>query len=235
MARTEIPAYRTIHILGDSFSVGLYATAGNSYRDKLLVSLQALNPSNASSNYSVAAVTGARLVDQVSDLAGALGARLGRPDLILIAIGQNDTNLGTGITAEMFRSAAETVIDYAVTTLRTPVIVSALPQSPWADHGERTQRMAQFSEILRETAESRGQHYLRGWAHAMSIAGMSRLSDVPDNATAYDGYHPNNDGHQELHDALWAELEPLLRQSLHVGSGTRAAAGPRAEAGRNAA
>lgn len=205
-ATTIYTVYGSIHILGDSFSGGLYATAGHAYRDLLLTSLQGVNAGMGATSWSSHAITGGKLVTQTSDLPGALGVFYD-PDLILLAMGQNDVTAAE--TSANFRSAAEQVLDYAQGTMQVPILVVAIPFQPgWA--GATLTRAQAFNAILQEEATERNIPYLPSWEDALTSDGLSQAGDVPDEATAGDSYHPNNFGHRQLHDALWADFEPYL-------------------------
>ena len=209
-ALEALNVYGSIHILGDSFSGGVYATAGHTYRELLLVSMQAVNAGLGATSWSSHAITGGKLTGQLSDIPGALGVFYD-PDLVILAMGQNDVTAAE--TSADFRSAAEQILDYAINTMAIPIIVVAIPLQPtWT--GATLTRALEFNAILEEEAGTRGMPYLAGWADCLTAGGLSQSGDVPLEATAYDGYHPNNTGHQQLHDALWAELETTLYLDL---------------------
>jgi lysophospholipase L1-like esterase len=150
------------------------------------------------------------MVDQPSNLAAALAASL-NPQLIIMALGQNDVT--GGVAAAAFRAAAQQVLNYAVNTMHVPIVVVAIPLQPtWT--GTTEAKALEFNTILREEAVARGMPYVAGWARCLTSAGISQAGDVPAQATASDGYHPNNTGHQQLHDALWAEMKGILYVDL---------------------
>lgn len=202
----HVQSYTKIHILGDSFSGGLFATTGNSYREKLKVTMQALEPQLGSASYTSWAITGGKLVDQTSDLAGALGVVF-NPDLLVLCMGQNDVTAAVANAA--FQTAVQQTLDYALNVMFRPIFVNAIPHQPgWV--GTIKTRATSFNTILSTEAAARSMPYMPSWTSCLNAAGLSQAGDVPLQATAADGYHPNNTGHQQLHNAIWTDMQPLL-------------------------
>lgn len=226
----DYPAYPRIQVTGDSFSGGLYATPGNSYRELLLPRLQSVNPLNASVLWQSYAITGGRMADQ------ALVPSVAFPDcdLLFVQLGQNDL----ARTAEQFLADTRTCFNY-IGTLKCAVIVIAIPFQPgWWGQVTGTKALA-FNAILEYEALVRGFKWAGRWQEALTPAGQSSAGDViAASATAADGYHPNNGGHLQLLNALWLDVEPMLKQALRrPASATHAdVSGTRTEAtGRTAA
>lgn len=215
------PAYPRIQITGDSFSGGLYATAGNSYRELLFPLLQGINYLNGTTLWQSWAITGGRMADQ------ALIPSVAFPDcdLLFVQLGQNDL----ARTTDQFLADTRTCFNY-IGTLKCAVIVIAIPFQPgWWGQAYGTKALA-FNAILEFEALIRGFKWAGRWQEALTPAGISSSGDViAASATAADGYHPNNAGHLQLLNALWLDVEPMLKQALrrpasaiHVDvSGTR--------------
>lgn len=227
----DYPAYLRIQVTGDSFSGGLYATAGNSYRELLLPRLQGVNSLNAATLWQSYAITGGRMADQ------ALVPSIAFPecDLLIVALGQNDLPR----TADQFLADTRTCFNYIAGTLKCSVIIVAIPFQPgWWGQATGTKALA-FNAILKYEAEVRGFKWAGRWQEALTPAGQSASGDVSAaSASAADGYHPNNTGHLQLVNALWLDIEPMVKHALrrpasatHItAAGSRAAASGRAAA-----
>lgn len=232
MARLS-PSYQRIHFIGDSFTVGLYGTPGNTYRERLLVGLQGLNAETGTEAYVVYAGSGAKLVDQVA-VARFVVRAFNHPDLIILAMGQNDFT--GGISLIDFENGVNGLLDYIKDNATCPCIVVALPFQPhWPTTGASTVAR-QYNDILKTGAEARNFLYASRWETALTEAGRSVGADVPLNATAWDGFHPNNTGHLQLYNALWADVGVRLSGAMHrKASGRAAASGRTAASSRTAA
>lgn len=237
MSNRTVPAYKRVHILGDSYTQGLYATAGNEYRALLLTSLQSVNALNATEIWSKSSVVGGKLVDQLGNLPGAW-LYLNRPHLCFLALGQNDRGGPTPVDESTFRGAARDVMDYVVNFLPSyaVLIVVAVPFQPTWPGTINGTYAAIYNRILREEAEDRGFWFAPNWDDAQTPAGISSAADViAGEATTADGYHPNNTGHQQLHDALWGDIGGLVSRALRRKTNARAQATGRAAASGRAA
>jgi lysophospholipase L1-like esterase len=216
MARTY-PAYPRVHFVGDSFTVGLYATSNHEYRTLIKASLQALNPLTGSEAWTLIAADGAKMSDQAADTYGVFGRV--RYDLLILAMGQNDINAGHS-TAQ-FRSDTETCLNYVADNTTAQAIVVAVPFQPgwfgtvYAQFGDA------YNAILQEEALERGFYYADSWKQCLTPAGLSAPPDVPVSASASDFYHPNNTGHLQLHNALWKDILPLVSGALRFETDSR--------------
>lgn len=203
-----------IHLVGDSFTVGYYATAGNAYRDRLLVTLQTLNPHYGSELYDQIAADGAKVSQQVGNLWGVF-----RPDrdpqVIIFALGQNDSS-GTPRTQTQFQGDVQVCFDYVQSTTRAGMIVLAVPRQPGVWQGTtRGAAVDGYDVTLQTEAESRGFFYAPRWDMCLTMPGISQPVDVASgNATTGDGYHPNNFGHSQLHDALWKDIQGVITRAM---------------------
>lgn len=207
------PIYPRIHMVGDSFTTGLYATAGNEYRTILRSYIQAANPLHASEAWTLIAAAGALMSEQTVALSGVFGA-VGNLnyDLLILAIGQNDG--GAGHTAEQFRADTVICLDYIQANYPlAQVLVMAIPINPWAYKTTLGDLWNSYNEVLREEAAVRDYWFSDRWAQALSKANLSAPADVPLQATAADTYHPNNGGHLALANAMWADLSVILGQA----------------------
>ena len=228
--------YPHIRIGGDSFSQGIYATPIESaaYRPLLLAQIQAQNAGNGTT-YSVGGVIGGKLVDivtSVSNLAGFFFIE-SHPNLIILALGQNDLNSETTAT---FEAAVITAFDYLRDSVPlAAIMIVAIPQQISWINTTRGNLAVQFNEILRAQTAAYNFVYASSWDRALSERGIATPADVPDYATVGDYYHPNNFGHAELADALWRDLGPLLAGAIRRIASSRAAASTRAAASSRAA
>lgn len=206
MSSRTAPAYPAIHITGDSFTGGLYATTGNNYRTLLQPLLQGANAANAGS-YTQWAITGGKMADQVGSEAVVFPAC----NLLIVALGQNDV---PSRSVEQFQADTISCFSYIATYLTCAVIVVAIPFGPYW-HGTATgAKGLQFNAVLKAQAESRGFYWAPSWEIALTWAGIAQASDVPLQATAADSYHPNNFGHQQLLAALWKDAQPLVSRAM---------------------
>lgn len=219
-----------IHFVGDSFTVGMYATAGNSYREKLLATLQSINPLYGSERWSNIAADGARVSQQVTQLPGVF-----RPDydahVIIFALGQNDSNTPPR-TPEQFRQDVQACFDYVKNNTRSHMIVLAIPFQPAWTGSSRAAVCDGYNQILMEEALLRNFGYAPSWRSALLASGVSQSGDVnAANASNADGYHPNNTGHTQLYNALWRDISGVLTRAMRrpvtrsVASGRSSATG----------
>lgn len=142
------------------------------------------------------------MVDQTSNLSAAWGTTF-NPQLLMLAMGQNDAT--AAVTNAAFQTAVQQTLDYAKNVMHLPTFVIAIPKQPgWT--GTLLTRANDFNTILSTEAAARGMPYMPSWATALTAGGLSQAADVPANATQADGYHPNNLGHTQLHDALWNDM-----------------------------
>lgn len=228
--------YKRIGIVGDSFTAGLYATAGNDFKSLLLTTLQSEDSDHGSIQYYKGGVSGGLMEDAANNLSGFFQLSK-RAQIIIMPLGQND--ISGARTGTQFRADTETCMDYVLNNSNAALLVVAIPfQISWKSSGSGSGATARaFNTILKEEATARGFHYLPSWADAMTAAGISQSGDIAGGqATTEDGYHPNNTGHQQLHDALWVDLSPLIVSALRRGATGRSEAAGRTEAvGRAAA
>lgn len=235
MTRANL-TYPRIHVVGDSFTAGLYATAGNGYRDLLYTTLQGVDADNGSVTWFKGGVSGGKMQDAATgtNLIGFFRPEY-QPEFMILLLGQND--LTAGRTTTEFRADTETCLDYVRDNCDAYVFVVAVPMQPsW--RGNATELTANaYNAILKEEAEARGWMYLDGWARCLTLAGIASTGDVAaSEATVEDDYHPNNTGHQQLHDALWADLLPHFGNALRRQTTSRTLASGRSVAsGRTAA
>lgn len=223
-----------IHFVGDSFTVGMYATAGNSYRDKLLVTLQSINPLYGSERWSNIAADGARVSQQVSQLFGVF-----RPDydahVIIFALGQNDSNTPPR-TNEQFRQDVQLCFDYVKANTRSFMIVLAIPFQPTWTGTSRAAVCDEYNNILMEEALLRDFYYAPSWRSALLPSGISQSGDVTAaNASNTDGYHPNNTGHTQLYNALWKDISGVLTRAMRRSTTRSVASGRTSATGRGTA
>lgn len=223
--------YPRIHVVGDSFTAGLYATTGNDYRSLLYDALVAVDADNASVVWFKGGVSGGLMQDaaaSASDLQGFFRPEY-HPDFIILALGQND--LTAGRTSGELETDTQTCLDYVQANCDAFVFVVAVPMQPSWRGGVSELLATAYNNVLRAEAEARGWAYLDGWARCLTAAGISGAGDVgAAEATAEDGYHPNNTGHQQLLDALWADLLPFIGQALRRVTASRSLASGRAAA-----
>lgn len=236
MARSA-PLYGRIAINGDSYSKGLNATnyETTAYRALLLDSLQALNAGNGADLWLRGSDTGATVSGAANNPIGFFVAA--QPALIIMALGQNDTNTATWDQAT-FEANVQTCLDHVLNQAACQCCVVSIPYQPsWAGSNPTRQGYAEAGNaILRAEAEARGFHYLPSWDDAQTEAGISQSGDVVSGiASAEDNYHPNNIGHAQLHAAIWADLAPLVAHCLRRGVNSRSAAGSRDAAGARTA
>ncbi len=231
MSSRNNPNYRYIHITGDSFTGGLYATAGDKYRELLETAVKTLNAGNAE-EFDQFAVTGGRMADQPSQLSTVFPDC----DVLILALGQND--LTGGRTEAQFEADTATCLEYVRDNRDCVTLVVAVPLQPsWWPTATGTKAQT-FCDILEAQAGAYGARYGRRWRNALKTTGLSTAADVTaGEATAADGYHPNNTGHLQLFEAIWADLEPLMSRAWRrAPTASRSAAVGRAQAvGRTAA
>ena len=234
MTRPSI-SYPRIGLVGDSFTAGLYATEGNEFRALLLPTLQAENSAHGAEQWYKGGVSGGKMQDAAANLSGFFQLSL-QPQIVVLLLGQND--VGGGRTEEEFRADTETCMDYVINNSKAALLVVAIPfQIGWKSSASASGNKARaFNVILSEEAAARNCRYLDRWADCMTTNGISGSGDVSaSEATDEDGYHPNNTGHQELHDALWADLQPLIVSALRRGAIGRSSASRSEASGRAAA
>jgi lysophospholipase L1-like esterase len=147
-------------------------------------------------------ISGARIEDIVAqERDPAIAAD---PDVVTLWTGAND--LVGGADPEVFAAALDALLAALVSETRATVYVGDLPdltQAPlfvlFPDPDVTTARVAAFNDRIATVVAARG-------------CVLVRLSAFPvvDDLFFFDGFHPNNAGHEQLAAAYWAEIAPRL-------------------------
>jgi lysophospholipase L1-like esterase len=200
---TEPPRF-TYVALGDSTGVGVGASSGGGYVERLYQRLLPLRP-------------GARLVNLCESGAGAADVRAGQvprarqaePSLITLGIGTHDVIWQ--VPDEAFAVNLEEIA-VALASLRAPVVLMNIPDlalAPVAARYDRTlyeRRIEVFNEHVEATA---ARHHFT----LADLFGATKRLRGKDGLFSPDGFHPSDDGYEEWAAHLW----PALRGAIGYG------------------
>jgi len=199
--------------LGDSTGVGVGASTGGGYVDRLYQRLLPLRP-------------GARLVNLCESGAGAADvleaqaprARRAQPSLITLGIGINDVTWQ--VPDEAFAVNLEQIA-VALASLRAPVVLMNIPDLALAPVAARygsslyERRIEVFNEHVEATA---ARHHFT----LADLFGATKRLGGKAGLFSGDGFHPSAEGYQEWAAQLW----PAVRAALGADADADADARP---------
>ena len=196
--------------LGDSTGLGLGASNGEGYVDRLYQRLLPLRP-------------GARLVNLCESGAGAADvletqvprARRAEPSLVTLGIGINDVTWQ--VPEEAFAiNLEEIAIGIAIGSLRAPVVLMNIPDLALApiavryDSSLYERRIEVFNEHVEATA-ARHHFFL------VDLFGATKRLRGKAGLFSSDGFHPSAEGYEEWTAHLW----PAVHAALGGGADAR--------------
>jgi acyl-CoA thioesterase I len=193
--------------LGDSTGVGVGASHGGGYPDRLLRRLLAIRP-------------GARLVNLCESGARTAEVREDQvpralrttPRLVTLGIGINDVGLSN--PEEAFAVNLEEIAT-PLATLGAPVVLVNIPDLALApvaalvDRSRYERRIEVFNEHIEATA-ARHRFFL-----VDMFAASQRLRGTP-GLFSPDGFHPSVAGYEEWAEAMWPTVEAALAEARSV-------------------
>jgi len=202
------PSRFTYVALGDSTGVGVGASSGGGYADRLYRRLLPLLP-------------GARLVNLCESGAGAADvletqvprARRAQPSVITLGVGINDVTWQ--VPEEAFAINLEEIA-VAVGSLRVPVVLMNIPDLALAPVAARydsslfERRIEVFNEHVEATAARHHFTLVDLFSATKNLRGKAGLFSA-------DGFHPSAEGYQEWVAHLW----PGMRAALGGGADAR--------------
>jgi acyl-CoA thioesterase I len=197
------PSRFTYVALGDSTGVGVGASSGGGYVERLYQRLLPVRP-------------GARLVNLCESGAGAADvleaqvprARHGEPSLITLGIGTNDVIWQ--VPDEAFAVNLEEIA-VSLSSLRAPVVLMNIPDlalAPVAARYDRTlyeRRIEVFNEHVEATA---ARHHFT----LADLFGATKRLRGKDGLFSPDGFHPSAEGYEEWAVQLWPALRAAVEQ-----------------------
>lgn len=190
--------------LGDSTGVGVGASSGGGYPERLLRLLRPEHPGLRLVNHCQSGATTADLI--TGQLPLALRTR---PRLITVGIGIND--LGLQLPDEAFALNLEEIV-LALRRLDAPIALANLPDVALSPTVARLvprriyeRRIEMFNEHVTATAAR----------HALALVDLYGLSReiLPGRPELWspDGFHPSAAGYDQWAARMLPEVEPLLR------------------------
>lgn len=176
-------AYKRVVWAGDSFTAGIFATypsavevsdfPGNSVTGLIFNSMRAQNPLHGSEMFLRVGAVGGWLEAYAQSLA-AFRLDL-RPDLIILAAGQNDWG-GYPEDDARFRTNVQTIMDYIFNESSAAMFTVAIP----TQQGFSVERKAghtRWNKILQEESALRGFGYSSSWEWALLPSGTVKNAD----------------------------------------------------------
>jgi acyl-CoA thioesterase I len=190
-AQTIPPAPHAYLAVGDSLTVGLYATDNYGFARLVADRLP------AGSTFEVAAVTGAGIENTLKQVPVELADH--HPDIVTVEVGIN--NLGT-MNASQFAVNYLRLLDrIAADAPGALVVACTVPWTGQIPSSTAYARALEFNGVITTAATAHG--YLVAPCWDALLWHYEYLSDR-------DGFHPNDDGHAALADAVWSMLGPAL-------------------------
>lgn len=190
-AQTIPPIPHTYLAVGDSLTVGLYASEGRGFAHLVADRLA------PGSTFSVAAVTGSGIEHTLEQLPIELADH--HPDVISVEVGIN--NLATLSASEFAVSYLRLLRAIADQAPGATVVVCTVPWTGQpADWGTYA-RALEFNGVITAAATAYGHLVAPCWD-----ALLWRYEYLSDR----DRFHPNDLGHEALADAVWSVLGPAL-------------------------
>lgn len=192
-AQTVPPIPHTYLAVGDSLTVGLYASEGHGFAQLVA---DRLPPGSA---FSVAAVTGSGIEHTLEQLPLELEEH--HPDIISVEVGINNlTTMNASGFAISYLRLLRAIADQAPDAL---VVVCTVPWTGQNPTAETYARALEFNGVITAAATAYGHLVAPCWD-----ALLWRYDYLSDRDT----FHPNNLGHEALADAVWSVLGPALQE-----------------------
>jgi lysophospholipase L1-like esterase len=187
--------------LGDSRGVGVGASSGGGYVDRLFRRLQSMRPRARLVNLCQGGAATADVRDyQISR------ARKVRPVLVTLGVGIDD--LASQVPEEAFAINLEEIA-VALGSLRAPVVMLNIPDlalAPIAARVDRAlyeRRIEIFNEHIEATAARHHFTLIDLYAQSLSLRGRRELFSA-------DGFHPSAEGYEELTMQIWPSVQARL-------------------------
>jgi lysophospholipase L1-like esterase len=195
--------------LGDSTGVGVGASHGGGYPDRLLRRLLAIHPGARLVNLCD---SGARTADVREDQVPR--ALRTSPRLLTLGVGINDVGLYN--PEEAFAVNFEEIAA-PLATLGAPVVVANIPDLALApvaalvDRSRYERRIEVFNEHIEATAARHRFHLVDLFAASQRLRGKPGLFSP-------DGFHPSAAGYEEWAEAMWPIVEALVSEGRSVSA-----------------
>jgi lysophospholipase L1-like esterase len=193
--------------LGDSTGVGVGASHGGGYPDRLLRRLLALHPGARLVNLCE---SGARTADVREDQVPR--ALRTTPRLVTLGVGINDVGLFN--PEEAFAVNLEEIAA-PLATLKAPVVIANIPDLALApvaalvDRPHYEQRIELFNQHIEATAARHRFHLVDLFAASQQLRGKPGLFSP-------DGFHPSAAGYEEWAEAMWPTVETIAGEERSI-------------------
>lgn len=190
--------------LGDSSAVGVGASRGGGYPERLASRLRKLGLSVGLTNLGM---SGAVIRDVFS--AQIKRAVATQPTLVTIGIGTNDLWRGTSL--EDFREELDRIARRLKPTGASLVIVNVpdmalAPVARMVPSHLYEGRIEPFNEAISATARAHGMHVVDLYS-----ASQAFLPQRPD-FFSFDGFHPSDSGYEQWADLMLPTVRPLVER-----------------------
>ena len=192
-AQTVPPVPHTYLAVGDSLTVGLYATDGRGFAYMVADRLP------HSYVFEVAAVTGSGIENTLRQLPIELTDH--HPDIVTVEVGIN--NLGTMNASQFAVNYLRLLNQVANDAPDALVVACTVPWTGQIPTSPTYARALEFNGIITAAATTHG--YLVAPCWDAILWHYEYLSDR-------DGFHPNDQGHEALAAAVWSVLGPAMEE-----------------------
>jgi acyl-CoA thioesterase I len=193
--------------LGDSTGVGVGASHGGGYPDRLLRRLLSVHPGARLVNLCE---SGARTADVREDQVPR--AQRTTPRLVTLGVGINDVGLSN--PEEAFAVNFEEIAA-PLSTLGAPVVVVNIPDLALApvaalvDRSRYERRIEVFNEHIEASAARHHFHLVDLFAASQRLRGKPGLFSP-------DGFHPSAAGYEEWAEAMWPTVEAIVCEQRSI-------------------
>lgn len=208
----SVTAPRTVWIIGDSLTLGLYATGESQmYRNLLFDEVQARYPGQVRLLFWQEMCSLARLEERWDRL-----EEVPPPDILFLELGLNDVVRTSGcehVADDAWEAHLGAVLDrFRAMSPNVQIVVGTVPWSGWPKGHEMRIRARAYNSWIHEQVEARGLVVADLWATTLDrtdgLSSSEELNPFPPDYRG-DGFHPNNLGHRRLAQAFWTAY--LLR------------------------
>lgn len=202
---SSLPSYARIVVIGDSLTMGCYASEVTNTWPRVLIHALRGRDNGSAASVLVQGVGGITTGTENGGMLATLQA-LGivpQADLLVVELGTND--FANGVTLNQFQSDYSALLEYLVTPAHQPVALVCV--GPW-EAGPATNGLgaaaSEYLSAIQVVAASLASSYPQMAVHTVDIGALAANPDYHGMNTCVDTFHPNDPGHNAIAEAVLA-------------------------------